>query len=167
VTCACRRYQRRLHFESIIFIREAWFEGGKAMHSWKALVISLGLGCLFFVVADAHAQTVIGSPSVALKNGETLELAHVYWVSHCKSILKATPEAEILDGPSGVSVAVKEAMVLPRLANCGNRVPGGTLMITAKDIDDQSYSKLTVRITFKTKDGDRKFSQVYNVSLFP
>ncbi len=137
------------------------------MHSWKALIISVGLGCLFFVAPDARAQTVVGSPSVALKSGETLELGHLYWVSHCKSILKATPEVEVLDGPPGVSVAVKEAMVLPRLQNCGNRVPGGTVTITAKDIDDQSYSKLTLRITYKTKDGDRKFSQVFNLSLFP
>ncbi len=41
------------------------------------------------------------------------------------------------------------------------------MTITAKDIDDQSYSKLTLRITYKTKDGDRKFSQVFNLSLFP
>jgi len=40
-------------------------------------------------------------------------------------------------------------------------------MITAKEIEDPSYTNLTVRITYKTKDGDRQTGHVYNVSLFP
>ena len=44
---------------------------------------------------------------------------------------------------------------------------GGTLVITAKEIEDPSYSAMTIRVTFKTKDGERKVSQVYNVSLIP
>jgi hypothetical protein len=40
-------------------------------------------------------------------------------------------------------------------------------MITAKEIEDPSYTSLTVRITFKTKDGERKYSQVYNLQLLP
>ena len=67
----------------------------------------------------------------------------------------------------GVSVTVKEAMVLPRAQKCANRIPGGILMISAKDIQDQSYTPLTVRITYNTKDGERKRSQVFNLSLFP
>jgi hypothetical protein len=41
------------------------------------------------------------------------------------------------------------------------------LTVTAKDIEDQSYTTLTVRITYKTRDGDRKFSHVFNLSLIP
>jgi hypothetical protein len=116
---------------------------------------------------EAHAQTIVGSPTLALKGGETLELGLLYWVSRCRSILTSTPEAEVLEGPSQVAVSVKQEMVLPRAQQCASRVPGGRLMITAKEIEDPSYTSLTVRITFKTKDGERKYSQVYNLHLLP
>ena len=128
----------------------------------------LCFGLVFFGFTSAlRAQTLIGAPTLALKSGETLEVGKVYWVSHCKSLLKSPPEVEILDGPPGVSVSIKQEMVLPRYQQCGNRVPGGMLMVTAKDIEDQSYTRLTIRVTFKTKDGERKLSQVYNLSLIP
>ena len=50
---------------------------------------------------------------------------------------------------------------------CASRVKGGTLVITAKDIEEPSFGELTVRITFRTLDGDHKQSLVYNLSLFP
>jgi hypothetical protein len=81
--------------------------------------------------------------------------------------LNGTPTVEIVDGPPGVSVAVKDAMVVPRWLNCAKPVPGGKLMISAKDIEDASYTRLTIRVTFKTKDGERQRSEVYNLSLFP
>jgi hypothetical protein len=128
--------------------------------------ICLGLG-LFGGCTSAFAQTVFGSPSVALKNGESVEVGPVYWVSQCKSILKSTPEVEILDGPPGLDAAIKEAMVLPRRQNCANKVAGGMLVMSAKGIEDPSYTNMTIRITYKTRDGDRKFSHVFNVSLIP
>ena len=76
------------------------------------------------------AQTVAGAPSLALKSGETLELGDLSLVtSNCSSLLKATPTVEILEGPPGVAVSVKDAMVVPRWQNCAKRVPGGKLMI--------------------------------------
>jgi hypothetical protein len=115
----------------------------------------------------AHAQTIDGAASVALKNGETIEVGPVYWVSNCKSILKSMPAVEILDGPHGVSATVKEAMVLPRRQHCANKVAGGMLMLSAQDVEDQSYSNMTLRLTYQTRDGERKFSHVFNVSLIP
>jgi hypothetical protein len=110
--------------------------------------------------ADAQAQ-------IALKSGESVDLGPLYYVYNCKSVLKATPDAEIIDGPPGVTVSVREEMVLPRFQNCAKKVQGGVLTISAKDIDDQSYTNMTVRITYKTKDGVRKRSQVYAIALFP
>jgi hypothetical protein len=117
--------------------------------------------------AGAYGQTIAGSPTIALKSGESSEVSDLYFITNCRSLLKGTPEAEVVDGPPGVSVTVKDAMVLPRQQKCANRVPGGTLIITAKDIEDPSYTPLTVRITYRTRDGDRKFSQVFNLSLIP
>lgn len=117
--------------------------------------------------AGAHAQTITNSPTIALRSGESAELFQVYWVVNCRSVLKSTPEAEILDGPPGVSVAIKPAMVMPRAQRCPKPVAGGTLVITAGDVEDPSYTTLTIRITYRGRDGDRKPSQTYNISLLP
>jgi hypothetical protein len=141
------------------------------MRNWSGTVLTT-LMCLLGAAGisathDAHGQTVRGSATIALKSGETSEVGPLYYVVNCKSLLKSTPEAEILEGPPAVSVAVKEAMVLPRAQNCANRIAGGILVISAKDVEDPSYTPITVRITYKTKDGDRKLSQVFNLSLIP
>jgi hypothetical protein len=117
--------------------------------------------------AGAHAQTITNSPTIALKSGESAELGDLYWVVNCRSVLKSTPEAELLDGPPEVSVAVKAAMVTPRAQRCPKPVSGGTLVITAGNIEAPSYTTLTIRITYHGRDGDRKPSLIYNVSLFP
>ena len=134
---------------------------------WIALALA---GLSFFLTAgNAHAQfrKLIGASTVAIKNGETLELGEIYWVSHCRSLLKETPTVEILDGPPQVSVAIKEAMVLPRGQSCPKKVDGGMLTLSAKDIDDPSFTRLTLRILYKTRDGDRKYSQIFNLQLVP
>jgi hypothetical protein len=139
------------------------------MRNWSnAILVIYLLGVVgIFGSTGIHAQTIRGSATIALKSGETSEVGELYFQSNCKSLLKSTPEVEVLDGPPGVSVSVKEAMVIPRAAHCSNRVPGGLLLISAKDVEDPSYSPLTVRITYKTRDGDRKFSHVFNLSLLP
>jgi hypothetical protein len=128
--------------------------------------IFLGWGVLG-VCPSALAQTIDGSDTFALKNGESVEVGPVYWVSQCKSLLKSTPEVEILEGPPGLRAAIKESMVLPRRQHCGAKVPGGLLVISAKDIEDPSYTNLTLRITYRTRDGERKLSHVFNLSLIP
>jgi hypothetical protein len=109
----------------------------------------------------------IGAPTIALKSGESTEVGNLYWVENCKSMLTATPEVEILDGPPGVTASVKEAMVLARLQKCARPVKGGKLIISADNIEESSISTLTVRVTYNTRDGDRKRSQVFNLELFP
>jgi hypothetical protein len=48
-------------------------------------------------------------------------------------------------------------------------VPGGTLQLTApQQIDDPSFTRLVIRVTYKTKaEGDHKVSVIYNLSLIP
>jgi len=127
-------------------------------------IVHLGIAV---VVGSAGAQTITGSATIALKSGETTEVGDLYWVSNCRSLLRSTPEAEVLDGPPSVSVSVKAAMVTPRAQRCANQVSGGKLVITAGAIEDPSYTPLTIRVTYRSRDGERKFSTVYNLSLFP
>ena len=58
-------------------------------------------------------------------------------------------------------------MVLPRRFNCVDKVPGGTVVVTAKGVNEALEGKLTYRLKYKTKDGDRQTSQSYLISLFP
>jgi hypothetical protein len=133
----------------------------------RAVLTILHLGIVGIAGSVAHAQTITGSATIALRSGESAEMGDIYWVTNCRSNLKSTPEVEILDGPPGISVAIKAAMVTPRAQRCSNQVPGGKLVISAEKIEDPSYTPLTIRITYHTRDGDRKSGLVYNLSLFP
>jgi hypothetical protein len=131
--------------------------------------VAVGLGIMFLVATSrAESQTITpGAPTIALKNGESTELGSLYWISHCRSLLKEMPEVELLEGPSTLSVSVKKDMVLARRQGCPNKVPGAKLVVSAKDVEDPSLSTITIRVTFRTKDGDRQLSQIYNLSLLP
>jgi hypothetical protein len=113
---------------------------------------------------DAFAQA---DPRIALKSGESVDLGPVYWVAACRSIMVGLPEVEILEGPPELTLSLKEAMVLPRQQKCPDKVSGAVLTATAKDVKQPIQARLTYRIKYKTKDGDRQRSGVYSVSLFP
>lgn len=134
-------------------------------------VLSLSLLSLVMVLSAAPVQAqTIDRPyiNVALKNGETSEVHDVFYIGHnCRALTTATPEVEVLDGPPGVNVVIKPAMVVPRGLGCAKPVSGGKLYFSAKEIDDYSHTTMVVRITYKTREGDRKFSRHYNVTLFP
>ena len=124
---------------------------------------ALCLGCtVMFNGTGVYAQQ-----GIALKSGESTELQTFYWVINCASVVIGNPEIEILEGPPELTLEMKEGMVIPRRQNCAKPVPGGTVVATAKDVKESSETKLTYRIKFKTKVGDRQESHVYHISLFP
>jgi hypothetical protein len=129
-----------------------------------AILCLVAVGSLF--AAAARAETFV--PTISLKSGESTDLFNVYWAVNCRSVLKGTPEVEIIDGPPHVTVTFKEGMVTPRYQSCAKAVPGGTVVLTAaKDIEDPSTSRLTLRVKYRGKDGNRQSSFVYDVALFP
>jgi hypothetical protein len=103
----------------------------------------------------------------ALKNDETIELQTVYYISSCRSIMIGLPEIEVLEGPKQVKLSIKEEPVLPRAQGCAEKVPGGKVMLTAEGVSEATEAKLTYRVKYKTKDGDRQTSRSFIVSLFP
>jgi hypothetical protein len=115
------------------------------------------------------AQSIyFGGDNIALRNGESTELAQIYYIGmNCQSLLKATPSVEILDGPPGVTAAINEAEVVPLDVGCSTAVPGGKLVISAKDIEDYSVTRMVLRILLKTELGDRMYSRDVNITLFP
>jgi hypothetical protein len=138
--------------------------------SARSLLVILSVGIAVVLGntgAQAQTMAINGVTTIALKSGESAEVGNLYFISNCKSLLKSTPEVEILDGPPGVTASVKEDMVLARAQKCASPIKGGKLFLAAKDIEDPSFSTLTLRITYRTRDGDRKLSQVFNLELFP
>jgi hypothetical protein len=117
----------------------------------------------------AQAQSIyFGVSDIVLKNGESTELTDVYSITRsCKSMLKETPRVEILDGPPGVTAVINPAKIVPRGFNCANPVNGGKLVITAKDIQEYSHTRMVLRLNYKTLNGDRQRSEHVNITLFP
>jgi hypothetical protein len=122
----------------------------------KLTILLLALFLTAFTVAPARAQLHQAiMTEVALKSGESVDLGDLWWTVNCKTFLKGLPEVEILEGPSGVVAAIKEKMVLPRIAQCANRVRGANLTLTASDITDDSTSVVRLRIKYPTLEGRR------------
>ncbi len=47
------------------------------------------------------------------------------------------------------------------------RCRAAKVVATAKEVKEPKEAKLTYRVKYKTKDGDRQTSNVYTISLFP
>ena len=130
-------------------------------------VVSLCLACL--AGTAAQAQTIhVSVEDVALRNGETVEFGDIYLIgANCRSLLTGAPQVEVMDGPPGVAVVIREAMVVPLEHGCSRSVQGGRMIITAKDIDAYSYTRMVLRITYQTPGGKLQRSQHINLALFP
>jgi len=123
----------------------------------------------FAMSGGAQAQSIhFAVSSIALKSGESTELGDVYSITkNCKSTLKETPQVEILDGPPGVTAVITAAKVVPRAYSCANPVSGGKLVISAKDIQEHSHTRMVLRLNYKTFSGNRQRSEQVNITLFP
>ena len=75
--------------------------------------------------------------------------------------------AAILDGPPGVTAVINPAKVVPRTYSCSKPVAGGKLVLSAKDIHEHSYTRMVLRIHYKTLNGDREHAENLNIALFP
>ena len=129
----------------------------RRMFPFSAAAILLAASCLIM------SKELKGQQRLAIKNGESVELHPIYYVSHCHSIMIGLPEIEVLEGPPELRLSIREEPVLPRPA----RVPGGMLLLMAKGVTEKIEAKLTYRVKYNTKDGPRQTSSAYIVSLFP
>jgi len=125
------------------------------------VIASVGLA-IFVAVSGAQAQQ---ARRIALKSGESTELRNFYAIQHCRSILIGTPVLDVLEGPKEISVTFRQDAKTP--PKCTKSVPGGTIIAAAKEITTRKEAKLTIRLKFKTKIGERQTSNSYVVSLFP
>lgn len=135
------------------------------LFNWPSAALAMAHACLVFTLAgtDASAQ----GRTLVIKNGETVELHTVFYIASCRSIMVGMPQVEVVEGPPEVTLSIKEGEVVPRNFNCAKPVAGGTLMATAKDIVAAKQAKLTYRVKYKTKDGERQTARSFELSLFP
>jgi hypothetical protein len=123
--------------------------------SWLACV------ALLFIPISAAAQ------SVALKSGESTDLGAVYWVESCQSIVKSFIGVEILEGPPGVVIALREQPVRARRQNCPNEVPGAIVTITAKEVTEKTSATIRYRVKYDTEDGKKQSNHTVKIDLYP
>ncbi len=130
----------------------------------KASFLILSAG----VAISGIDASLAADKQIALKSGETTDVANLFFVANCKSLLTGPITVEILEGPPGVTASVKEQKVIPHKFNCANPVPGGHLIISAPaEVKARTQGTLTVRMKYPTKDGERQGSQSFDIILFP
>jgi hypothetical protein len=132
---------------------------------------SSAFAILYFAIAvfvgAAGARAQQNPQHIALKSGESVELRDYSFIANCRSIMVGTPALDVLEGPEELSLALREGMVIRRDRGCSTAVPGGKVVATAKDVKEPKEARLTIRLNYKTKDGERQSSSEYIVSLFP
>lgn len=123
------------------------------------------LACVVVATSATSAQERL--KRIALKSGESAELRNYFYITNCVPIMIGQPKLDVLDGPEEVTVTLKEGSILPRGHNCAKPVPGGTVIVTAKEVSEPKEAKLTIRLQFNTKQGERQDSNTYLLTLFP
>ncbi len=128
-------------------------------------IVNFAIATLLVGPTGADAQR--NERRIAMKSGESVDLRNFFVATNCQSTLIGVPSVEILEGPDELAVSFRPEMVLPRTQNCPKPVPGGIVVATAGEVKEPVEAKLTFRLKFKTKAGERQSSDTYIVSLYP
>jgi hypothetical protein len=118
-------------------------------------------------IALLAAPLSASAQSVALKSGESADLISVYWVENCRSILKDFAGLELLEGPPGVVLSLREQPVRARRQNCPDNVPGAVVIVTAKDVAEKASGTVRYRVRYNTDDGQKQSSHTFKIDLYP
>jgi hypothetical protein len=136
----------------------------KSMGQWATILLTLALTSI--PGADpAIAQADV--KKLTVKNGESVELGAVVWTVNCQSTMVGLPEVEVLEGPPGIALTIREERVLSVRNNCPAKFPGGTLMLAVTGVTQPIEAKLTYRLKYKTLDGPRQRANTFILSLQP
>lgn len=130
----------------------------------RAALSTTGIAvAMAFTGVSAQAAEVI-----ALKSGETAEIANLFWVVNCRSLLTGPMVVEVLEGPSDVTASIREQKIVPHIQNCAKPVAGGVLLLTArKEIKQRTEAKVVLRVKYPTVDGERQKGHNIDLTLVP
>src|SRR5437870_2787469 len=115
------------------------------MWIWATVLLDMAL-----VLGVPHASAQTEVQKLTLRNGESVEIEAVYWTVNCQSTMIGLPEVEVLEGPPGTALRIKEEPVLAVRSKCPAKVPGGKLMLTVGGLTGPAEAKLTYRVKYKT-----------------
>ncbi len=119
------------------------------------------------LAAALAAGEVCAQEVISLKAGESADLAGVYWIADCRSMLKGFAGVDVLDGPPGLALSIREQEVVARRQNCPNKVPGGVVVVTAREVPAKAAGLLKYRVRYETSDGPRQSTHSARIELYP
>jgi hypothetical protein len=130
----------------------------------RAVVALVGFVFLLMGFAgQAGAQSVL-----SLKNGEKIDLPAVFWINNCQSRLTKLAGIDLLEGPPGLTLSLREEMVLPSARyNCSKKVPGATVVLSANGFTSKYEGTISYRVRYVTDDGNMQSSHKAKVQVFP
>ena len=124
------------------------------------LALLLGV-TIVLSLSTVHAQ------EISIKSNESVEIGTVYWISKCKSLLKNFSGVDVLEGLSGITLTIKEEMVIAWRQSCPDKVPGGKVIATVKEIKTEVSGVVKYRVRYQTADGDKESTHSLILTLYP
>jgi hypothetical protein len=104
---------------------------------------------------------------ISLKSGESVDLDSVYWVDGCTSLLVTVVGVDLLEGPPGITLSVRREDVLPHRPGCTNKVNGGVVVASVKDVLAPAHGTLRYRVRYNTQGGARQSTHTAQIGLYP
>ncbi len=101
-----------------------------------------------------------------LRPGGSVDLGNAFWASGCTSSLITVVGVDLLSGPPGVQLSVRNEDVVPRQQDCP-KVPGGVIVATVKEVASPSTGTIRYRVRYKTTDGPHQSEHSVGISLQP
>lgn len=114
-----------------------------------------------------YSTRLSSSPRYSIKSNEEISLFGVYWIAHCKSILKSFAGIDKLEGPSDISLSLKPGKVYARRQGCPKPVRGATVFIKAGKIKSHTQAKLVFRVRYNTKHGRKQSTHTVTIGMYP
>jgi hypothetical protein len=106
------------------------------------------------------------SATLSAKIGETLDVFPVYWVGNCQSRLVKFEGIDVLEGPSGVTLALREQKVFARRQNCPNQIPGAVVTLTVQTAAAKFSGPVAFRVRYFTEDGRTQSSHRIKLDVY-
>jgi hypothetical protein len=115
----------------------------------RVVLLLAGVAAGFLGASAAHAQATVAQTSV--KPGGSADIFPVYWVNSCMSQLQFFRGVDILSGPPGLTLSLRQQDVMAARQGCTNPVPGAIVVVSAGP--QATGGPLRFRVRYTLKDG--------------
>jgi hypothetical protein len=128
----------------VLYLEEPQGDDGEDGHAQMRTLVAI---TMLTIGGQAMAQSPSPPETISIRDGETVPLDNVYWISTatCQSLIKSVPQVEMMEGPPEISLKFEPGKVLALRQNCKKEVDGGRIMATAKGVIQSMGVMLTSR----------------------